>query len=115
MMTYAVYSYRYEKPYYRYGTTRVNLTLEEAKKVKAERMANPRRIANYIIVATDRRDEFEHKLNEANRKYDEWYAANVVPVIEKRTNELMEAYRKGYKVRDAVEYLHRGLDAKLHL
>lgn len=114
-MTYTVYSYRYEKPYYRYGITRVNLTLEEAKKVKAERMANPRRIANYIIVAANRRDEFEHKLNEANRKYDEWYEANVVPVVEKRSEELMEAYRQGYKVRDAVEYLHRGLNTKLPL
>ena len=114
-MTYTVYSYRYEKPYYYYGPTRVNLTLEEAQKVKEARMANPRRKSSYIIVAANRRQEFEDKLNAANRKYDEWYAQNVAPVMKKRSDTLMKAYRQGYKVRDAVEYLHRGMCEEAHL
>lgn len=85
---------------------RRGITKEMAHKLKAERMANPRRQTEYIIVADSRMNEFKAKVEQANIKLEmQWAKINAKKL--QAWDELKEAYVKGYKVTDTLAYINK--------
>lgn len=103
---YNIYTVTKDEDKYLVNRFRKGITKEMAHKIKAERMANPRRATTYIIVADSKIDEFKAKVEEANIKLEmQWSKINAKKL--KAWDELKEAYIKGYKVTDTIGYLNK--------
>ncbi len=85
---------------------RRGITKEKARELKAQRMANPRRQTEYVIVADSRMDEFKAKIEQANIKLEmRWSKMDAKK--QRAWDELKEAYIKGYNVTDTIAYLNK--------
>ena len=106
MMRYHVYTVNRREGYYKVTKNRHGLTRQEAEELKALRMANPNRQCDYVIVAVARVKEFFAMVEEKNA-----IAFAIMEEEEKRKqakwDKLAEMYKKGYKVKDTVEFVNR--------
>ena len=98
-MSYKVYTQKKSKYGYMVSVARKGLTLENARKFKDERMANPNRTCDYIVVADAREAEYLAKV--------EMVSAKMAVKAEKKWAEIDEMKKKGYVVRDAIAYLNK--------
>lgn len=98
-MSYKVYTQKKSKYGYIVSVARKGLTLENARKFKDERMANPNRTCDYIVVADAREAEYLAKVEMVNAK--------MAAKAEKKWAEIDEMKKKGYVVRDAIAYLNK--------
>ena len=98
-MSYKVYTQKKSKYSYMVSVARKGLTLENARKFKDERMANPNRTCDYIVVADAREAEYLAKV--------EMVSAKMAAKAEKKWAEIDEMKKKGYVVRDAIAYLNK--------
>ena len=112
-MTYTVYTHRVDGYEHIITKARKSVSKEEAQAIKAQKMANPKRVCNYVIVADSRVEEYEHKIAALNAPYYAWLTkknAYVAEVKARRWEEVKAMKAKGYKVRDVLEYVNRDLD-----
>lgn len=98
-MSYKVYTQKKSKYGYMVSVARKGLTLENARNFKDERMANPNRTCDYIVVADAREAEYLAKV--------EMVSAKMAAKAEKKWAEIDEMKKKGYVVRDAIAYLNK--------
>lgn len=98
-MTYNVYSIR--KGNYRYilGVTRTGLTKEDAMLLAKERNNNPNKKCNYLVVAENNISNFFTELERKNDKLAE--ARN------SKWAEIEAMRKRGYVVKDVLEYLNK--------
>lgn len=104
-MMYQVHTIR--KGFDRYYTMCVkrNMTREEAHALRDKRMANSKRICNYVVVADSKEEAFYAEVARVSAPLMARAEA-----IEKRKAqrwaELDEMYTKGYRVTDAIAYIN---------
>ena len=95
------------KGYDRYYTMCVkrHMTREEAIALKNKRMANDKRICNYVVVADSKEEAFYAEVARVSAPL----VARAEAIEErkaKRWEELDEMYKKGYRVADAIAYIN---------
>lgn len=82
-----------------------NMTRDEAIALKEKRMANEKRVCDYVVVADSKEQAFYEKVARASAPLIARAEA-----IEKRKAqrwaELDEMYKKGYRVTDAIAYIN---------
>ena len=98
-MTYNVYSIR--KGNYRYilGVTRTGLTKKDAMLLAKERNNNPNKKCNYVVVAENNILNFFLELERKNDKLAE--------ARDKKWAEIEAMRKRGYVVKDVLEYLNK--------
>lgn len=103
---YHVYSVRKGSDKYYIMCHRVNLSKEEAIAFKAQRMANPNRICEYVIVSVKRDKEFLADVAKKSAPL-EARAKAIEDRKEKRWQMLDEMYKKGYRVNDTLAFVNK--------
>ena len=82
-----------------------NMTKDEAFALKEKRMANPTRVCDFVVVADSKVELFFERVAKASAPL----VARAKAIEErqnKRWKELDEMYKKGYRVTDAIAYIH---------
>ena len=82
-----------------------NMTKEEAFALKEKRMANPNRVCDFVVVADSKVEVFFAKVAKASAPLVA-RAKAIEDRQNKRWKELDEMYKKGYRVTDAIAYIH---------
>ena len=98
-MSYKVYTQKKSNYGYMVSVARKGLTLENARKFRDERMANPNRTCDYIVVADSKETEYLAKI--------EMVSAKMAAREEKKWTKIDEMKKKGYVVRDVIAYLNK--------
>lgn len=82
-----------------------NLTKEDALALQAKKMASPKRICRYVVVADSKVEAFFAEVARVSAPMLAKLKAKEEREA-RRWKELDEMYKKGYRVRDAIAYIH---------